>query len=228
VGKAVVPESEISGQKFSAHFPVTLTNGGAQLKGVFSAARYLDTASTGLSASPVLLETLKKTAAVKTGKALGLAFRVKSIPAAVAAGTEYLVVRVTDPLGDADLITVPDPIAVATPVVALSAAVAAVHPMSVFFGKSGSAVVSVTNSGNVPGTGVLDITFTVPAGDGTPAVTLAMLAPRVSIKPGRTGKYTIRFKVPATLTAGLYDPVVNVSLNGVSATAVDPATFSAG
>jgi uncharacterized delta-60 repeat protein len=230
IGKATAPASTILGQKFASHLPITLTNTGQTLKGVFSEVLYLDTAPVGLSASPIQLETLPKNTTLKTRKSLAVSFSASAIPTSVAAGTYYLVAKIVDPLGDTDLITLPKPIVVETPVISPVASVGTFSPTTVVSGNSDTVTVTVANKGNVTATGSMVITLS-PSSDGitaVPGVTLDTVTTHLAIKPGQSIKQKLRFKIPSSLAAGVYYPLVSVVIDGVSTTAVGAGMLMVG
>jgi uncharacterized cupredoxin-like copper-binding protein len=160
---------------------------------------------------------------------LGRPLSTNLLPAALPAGVYYLVAKISDPLGNVDFVTLAETIDVAAPYVALSAAVTAVKPAAIAVNKSGTVTVTVTNTGNISAAGTLVITVTPSADGTTPAAGAAAvtITRRVTIKPGKSGKYGLKFKVPASLAGGLYVPLAAVSLDGVSISAVGSA-FTAG
>ena len=228
ISRATVPTVAISGQPFATHVVATLTNTGAKLSGNFLEQLYIDTASNGLSANAVQIFSKVARTALATRHKLAVSFVTRLLPASVPVGTYHLVAKITDPLGNVDLITLPNTVQVAAPVVLISAAVKAVHPAKIAPGRLGATAITITNIGNVPATATLSISL-APTADGVNpilGVTLVTLVKRVTLKAGKHAAYPLRFKIPTSLATGSYSLFAAVTFAGASTTAVSPISFT--
>ncbi len=219
---SVVPE--LAGAAIRVSDPVKFTNSGAKLSGTFKFAFDVNTSSVGLDADPSVLESFQRRLTVNAGRSFAVTLTARKLPASLTPGTYYFVAEMTDPDGGYAFSTVPTPISVVAPVVTITATATAVRPATLTSKLPGAVVVSVVDTGNVAAAGPLTVTV-LPSADGTTAdgtTPLATLGRRVTIKAGRTGRYTLHVRVPATLAAGPYYPLVSVSLDG----AVTAATGS--
>jgi len=216
---APAPQNIVSGQPLSVRTAVQFTNSGSTLKGLFTEQLYLSTSADGLSENPILLSTKTVDAKVGPGKKLQAAFSSHPLKMPIAEGTYYPVVEITDPLGDIDQVTLPNAVTIAAPVVNLSASLGEVKPLTIAPGKAGTVTVTLTDFGNIIATGNLQIT--VYSSSTAPNVTLGTLAvSRLSLRPNKSRKFTVRLKMPATLAAAQYTPCTTVSFDSQSTTAV--------
>ena len=116
----------------------------------------------------------------------------------------------------------------AAPFVSLSGAVASLVA-KVKPGKFESAVISVTNAGNVPATGSLQVVLSArPAGSaGSADVALATATAHVHILPGKSSRVHLRFLVPPTLPAASYALVAQLDpANSFNQSALPPVIVS--
>jgi parallel beta-helix repeat protein len=219
--RAVVPLAAVAGQQCSAKVPVVATNGGPTLAGEFELVLYADTSATGLDSSPVQLASVVRRANLKTGRSLSVPFVIHSLPESLPTGLYYLAVQITDPLGNASLVTTSDVISVVAPFVSLQASASTPRPSIVPAGKLVSLVVTVTNNGNVTASGPASLTLN-PSSDRVTAlpIDLALVNHRITIKPGRSARIMVRFRIGWDLEAGIYYPIVDVAFDGVTTTAV--------
>jgi hypothetical protein len=228
LAKVMLPATAVTAGKLNASVPVTITNQGASVKGNITVNIYADTA-TNLDGNQVLLGTLtKKNATLKAGKTLAFKFSVKSLPATLAAGTYHLLAEVVDPSGLTNQVATTQTIQVAAPFVQPVVSVAAVVPSTLTQKKSATVTVTITNTGNIAGSGVT-ISLS-PSSDGVTPISgtvLATLRTSAKIQPGKSAKYKLRFKGSA-LALGNYFPYVTVTLGTASATEIGTSAFSIG
>jgi P pilus assembly chaperone PapD len=104
------------------------------------------------------------------------------------------------------------PVTVAPANAAINVTSLAVSPASLVIGKKGSATLLVTNAGNVPYKGNLQVALFASAnaaeGDDVP---LAALAKRVSIRPGATKRVKIKFTLPVGFELPSFQPVAQIT-----------------
>jgi hypothetical protein len=226
--KPVFKPAVIAGEPFNARLPLVLMNTGPTVHGPFSIRFYVNTTD-AIDGGQVLLSTLARTIGLRAKQRIGITRIIASLPASLPAGSYFLLAEVTDPSGLVSLTTTATTVGVAAPIVKLSASVGAVTPSLVTMRRPGFISITITNSGNIAASGLLDLTVS-PSADGSAAlpVVLASVKIRVSIGPERSRTIRIRVRVPELLNAGRYFPWVSFSLNNNETTAVGSAFFMAG
>jgi hypothetical protein len=189
---------------------------------------YADTSSGGLSGNQVALETVVRHTALRTNRTLSVTLTAKKLPASLTPGEYYLLAEVTDPDGSVNIVNTSQTIAVSAPVVSLAPSNVAVKPVIVAANRYGTVTMTVANNGNISATGFMYITLELSTDGVTPSSSFPSLTTkvRINIPAHKTGKASIRFKVPAALAAGSYYPLVTVSADGSTASAVG-SLFSA-
>lgn len=197
-GNAVVSLTNVS----------TTTDKGAMILDLYASPDGL------VDSSSQLIATVKRNIKLPAGKSLHMTV-TGTIPANLT-GKYSLLAETTDPAGYTTDGSDGPNIDIAAPFLSLSATIAA--------NKSGTIELTVTNNGNFNATGSLAITL-APSTDGVspvPGITLAAPIEHVNLKPGRSGRYAVHFKVPAALAAGVYYPLATITFDGVATTAVGP------
>jgi hypothetical protein len=229
ITRAVIPSSNIAGQPLNARVPASFKNTGSSLGGPYTIVLYADTSTGGLSGQQVALETVHRRVGLGANRTLSDTLTAKKLPATLPAGTYYLLVEITDPDGNSNLVNTSQTIAVTAPFVALAPGTVVVKPATVAANHFGTVTMVIANNGNIAATGYMNVTLEL----STDGVTASSgFAPqttkvRINIPAHKTGKASIRFKVPAALAAGNYYPLVTVSADGSTASAVGSA-FTAG
>lgn len=229
LGKIVLPVSAIAGGTFLGRFPVSISNSGMKLVGRFTVEVFISTNDT-LDAGAILLSSVQKNLDLADGGSKSIIATVKKLPATVPDGNYYLLARVTDPSGATNLSASAKTVRIAAPFVSLVASVGGITPKAVAIGKPGSILVTLTNNGNEVGSGLLHLSLD-PSADGETLLageTLATYAKHVSLSPGKSHTYRLRFKIPTAATGGTYYPFLTASLAGVSTTAIGAASFTIG
>jgi hypothetical protein len=219
LGKVTLPASGIAGQPFVARLPITLKNTGALEKGKFTFTVYADIAETGLSAQPLQLTEVTRTMTLKTGRSANVTIGIKALPASLAAGTYRIVALMTDPSGKSSILDADQTVAVAAPVISFSVSVGAFSPAALKPGKTGSLLVSISNTGNIQAHGALTVqVYSIASGGNTTALILGTSHWLATIKPGAVAKYHVRIKAPEAAAGETVLPQVVVSIGSVSAT----------
>jgi hypothetical protein len=229
LGRVVLPASVIVGAAFRARVPVVVTNGGSSLTGKFTINLYADL-NTAFDGNQVLLAVLHPRLTLKGGKTHAFTFNLRSLPRTLAKGTYHLLVQVIDPTGASSLAATTQTIQLAAPTVILNVSPRAVLPSTIAVNKSGSIIVTITNTGNSVARGVLNLILS-PSADGispVPGITLAHLTQRVQIGIHRTAALRLHFKVTSATPAGTYFPYVSATLGGVSDAVVGNKQFTLG
>ena len=220
-----LPAAVVAGGKLSARVPISISNQGDAFTGSVRVNIYADT-GTSLDGSQVLITSLSKKLSLKSGKGAVVNFNIKSLPSSLPNGSYHLLAEVVDPSGNSSLAATTQTIQLAAPFVQPAVLVGAVTPSSIAGGKSGTVAVTVTNDGNVAGSG---ITITLnPSDDGsTPLdVILESLRSGAKILPGKSKTFKLHFKLNSALPAGSYIPYVSVSLGGVDSISAGATQFT--
>lgn len=85
----------------------------------------------------------------------------------------------------------------------------------------------MTNDGNVASTsGQITLSLSTVGSTPLPGVTLGTLHAGLAIPPGKTRRYQLRVKVPASVASGSYYILVTVSLDNATALGSSPLTVS--
>ena len=213
IGKSTIAATTIAGQPLVAHVPVTISNPGNILKGIFTEKVYADPSGTGLSDHAVLLTTMTRKFNLQTKKSASLPFSIKALPATLAAGSYHLVALVTDPAGQSSIISSSQSIAVTAPSHSIAAAVGPISPAVFRPGQQGTLIVSVQNTGNVTASGPLTVVISTTDNSGFPTgVLIGTLHGRLSVKAGATARLRVHFRAPKATSDASLSPIVTVSL----------------
>jgi hypothetical protein len=102
-------------------------------------------------------------------------------------------------------------IQVAAPFVSLSASGASVKPSAIKLKKSGTLTVTLTNACNVATSGTAAIDIGVSSDGQTEAFPLIKVSKAIKLKPSRSLVLHLHCTVPATATAGMYQPFVYIA-----------------
>jgi hypothetical protein len=230
LGKVVLPTAVVAGAKFNAAVPVTITNNGSSQTGIFKIDLYADTGTTLDGNQVSVAPEYEKQLTLATDKHAAYTFKLKSLPATLAAGTYHLIAVVTDALTLNNSVATTQTITTAAPFVSLTGTATAVTPSSIAANKTGSISVSITNGGNIATSGPLVITL-APSADGVSPVAGAtfgsLTIPNAVIKPGKIGKYTLHIKNTA-LTAGTFYPYITATLDSKTVTLIGTSQFTIG
>jgi hypothetical protein len=157
LGKVTLPRSVVAGAKLKAKIAVVVTNRQANaFLGNITINIFADT-GTSLDGNQVLVTSLTKKVSLKADKEKTFSFSIKSLPPALADGTYHLLAQVVDPSGATNVAATTQTIQVAEAFIQPVVTVGAVAPAGIAPGKSGSIIVTLTNTGNVAAGG-LEIT----------------------------------------------------------------------
>jgi hypothetical protein len=212
----------VAGAKLKGAVTVVVADAGAAVAGPATVTLYASTTPTLAAATQIA--TSKSNLKLKAGRAKVFSFKISQLPATLPAGTYYIVSEVTDSAGASSPAASTGTVTVAPPFVTLSAASASV-PAAVKLGKLASAVVAVTNSGNVPAAGSLQIALSarLPGTSGSADVPLQTVTVKIKIKPAGARRLRLRFLVPSTLQAGSYSLVAQLDPNNAFAESALPS-----
>jgi len=208
-----LPALVIAGQKASIAQTLRITNDTAGVIGSSTTSLFLDASPTIDTNAIALPATLVKNLKLKMGKTSALRIGLKSLPATVPPGTYYLVAQVQANGATTDAVS-PTTVQVEAPQVVLAGTFRQT-PAAATAGKKFSAAIVVTNTGNVPAAGPLDVVISAST-DGTladAAGQVASFTKKVNIKPGKST--TLRISGLTPLTAGAYFLIAQVDPNNV-------------
>jgi hypothetical protein len=224
--KSIVPSSNVAGQKLNAKLPLVLTNSAAAIKGVFTINYYVNPVDR-IDGGQRLLVSVRKKISIKAGKSAVVTDVIKSLPSSLPEGRYYLLAEVVDPSGLMNLATTATAVTVAAAVVRLAATVGSVVPQTISARRSGSIELTITNNGNVAAIGQLVIEVK-PSADGSSALPIELGAyeHQTTIAAGNRKVIKLRVKVPTTLEAGDYLPVVSITLAGEELMAIGSMNFA--
>ena len=220
LGNVVLPSFAVAGGKFKGKIPVILTNGGNKLQGTYRINLFADPEAS-LDSNKVSVATVSKSLSLNAGKSKTININFQSLPSDLPDGTYYLLAQVDDPTGNANVVASAQTITVAAPSISLASSAGPVAPPGIIIGNWGTVVVAITNDGNVAASGPIDLTLS-PSSDGVapwPGTTPLTVTKNTAIKPGETKTFKLRFNV-SMLVAGNYYPVISISLDGETTTAV--------
>jgi hypothetical protein len=130
----------------------------------------------------------------------------------VADGAYYILAQVTEPGGGSAVAAAEATVAVAAPFVDLSGAFASPALAALKRGQKATVLVSVTNAGNTPARGRVELTLAV-SGDaaaGADDRVVATVTKKVNFKPGATRTLRLKFAPPDDLAAGNYFLVAGI------------------
>jgi hypothetical protein len=186
-----------------------------------------------LDGTDTLLGTFPHSLTIKAGKAASLKLALSSFPASLAAGGYHLLAQVVDVGGFAQTAATTGTLTVAAPIDTPKLAFAKVTgPTALAAGgkAKGSAILTLTDGGNVALSGSVTVTLYLTAGGTVTAGSAPVVAVtrKVSVPAGKGKPVSVPLgPVPASTAAGTYTLVAVVTtptVNGApaaSATAVD-------
>jgi hypothetical protein len=222
--RVVLPASVVLGVNFKSEIPAVVSNNStAALKGVFNVNLYAEPTG-GADGSQILITTFKKSRAIGAHQVSLIQIPLHIIPATLPAGSYKLLIEIFDPKGSAAITTLSNSLQLATPVVHPVLSVSGVSPVSIIAGKSGYILVTISNQGNIVARGI-DLSISGSVEGGTPVILGSTSFRHASIKPSATLRLKIRFKIPRSTTHAAYLPVVDLTLDGVAASATGTTAF---
>jgi hypothetical protein len=217
VTRSTVPTAAVAGAPVRGSIKLTLTNTTAAAttaKGA-TVVRVYATQDGAIDAGSVLVGTLKKRVVLAKGKSRAITVAVRS--AALMAGTYTLLTQVTDGTGDVVTAATGPTLIVAPATVSLSATV---KPVVALADRDGFLTVRLTNAGNVVAAGPLAVSIRLPLGATVEALRVLASPGSLSIRPGRTKVFRVRFQVPGGTGQTYYAINTTVALAGASVTVV--------
>ncbi len=228
MGKVTLATTNVAGQKLNARVAVDVTNTSGLFKGSYTVDLFADTSPTLDGNQISLASTPKNNVTIKPGKKQVVNFNVKALPSDLPGGAFYLLAEVVDQSGGTNTIATAQTVQVSPPVITPIIDDSEVLPINITLNKSGNAIVTIANEGNVAAVG-LDISVT-PSVDGSApiaAVPFASFSNRsIKILPGKTKTVRMHFIATSALGAGTWIPYVYVTLDGVSTQGPSGSSFN--
>jgi virginiamycin B lyase len=218
-----LPAQVVAGTRVNRAVTVKIADSGGPFAGRATVALYAST-TTSVDGATLIGSPKSEPMRLKTGRAAAVPMIVTQLPASFPPGSYYIVAQVTAPDGTTSAAASAGTVTVAAPFISLAGSVASLSS-SVKLGRNGFAVIAVTNDGNIPAAGRLQVALWArPAGatDSSGDVVLTTPVAAVRIPPGRSGRVRLRFPVPATLPAGSYSLVAQLDPNNAFAESALP------
>jgi hypothetical protein len=229
-GEMLPANQVVAGTKTLIKLPVTITNTGLAIaNGTFTLNVYLNTGTT-LDGHELLAGSATKFLAINPTGSKPFKVTMRSLPATIPTGTYHIIIQSVDPNGSTAATFTAGTIQVAAPVISLSATTSAVSSSSLQVGQDASVLVTITNNGNVPATGLLTIVLGL-SSDGVTQLppaknTLNTAYAHTTIQAGQSRTFRVHFHPTAVIVAGSYYTFVTASLDGASAAVVGTTKFS--
>jgi hypothetical protein len=204
------PSSAIAGQALHAQMGVSVSNSGSMPeRGTFTVTFYAS--STGsLDGSAVSWAAVQRRVNLRPGASTTIRVPLARVPAGLA-GTFYLVTRTTDPNGAVTTASAANPMTIAPATMSLTEALSAPRFLSSSVGTGqhtrAVALLTITNTGNVPVTAATVSLFASPSGSADDAGHLALAIMRVhlNLRPGASRTVWLPLRgSPAGLVEGQY------------------------
>lgn len=226
LGNIRFPAGTFAGATVNAAVPLTITNTGKAFADTVQIDLYANAAA-ALGGNQVLLHSFSMPISLPAGRAMTLSLPIRSLPAALPAGTYHLVAKLTESYTVVSVAASTQTVTLAQPFIQPALSVGIVSPATLDAGEIASVSVTVTNQGNVVARGV-DLTLS-PSSDGVtpiPGVTLDHFQSNIRIAPRHSKTFQLRFQVPGNLTPGDYRPFAACLLAGVTAATAGSVPFT--
>jgi uncharacterized repeat protein (TIGR01451 family) len=213
VVKSTLPAQAILGSHFAGKVTVDVTNQSSSTqKGPLTVNLYALADGASDAASTLLASLARKGVTIKAGKTLALVFPVIKLPPGLVAGSYTIIARTLDSQGSLSSVGVGSALTVTAPLIDLTGTVV-MSPTFANVGQTFSLTLDLSNSGNIPATGPLQISFALSDSlAGTDPFSLETVVTHINLKPGATMPAHLKVHVPLDATAGV----------GYLVTTVDP------
>jgi uncharacterized membrane protein len=229
VNAAALPAGVVGGAKFTQALPVNLTNVGA------SAARGRLTIQVYASTSPswdaplTLVATASRSATLQVNTSRSFPVKLGALPASLASGNYYLLVKVIDVNGNQTAGSSSQAINVASPLMSVSAGIGAVTPSSTRAGGHANVAMSLTNIGNEDLLGKVTIRLALSVDGINVLPAFEQKTQTVRVNAGTALTLHLAFKMPNGHAPGKYYLAVTVLQAGAqlaSAVGTEPFTLA--
>lgn len=224
-----IPTSELTNAKTKDVLKVDLSNTGTTAqKGSLTLSIFLTPDATGATGLTAAHQVISKTIniGIKAGKSKVVPVKLGAIPN-LGAGQYFFDAQVVDAGVTTNAVT-SSATTVAQGFTSLTGAIPAVVAKAKV-GKTIPFVFTVTNNGNIPATGTLEVELEVSiATNGTNPTLVSDKMKKIDIKKGQTKRFILPGKLPATVAAGTYYSEVVIdpkSVFGSPVTVVSTSNF---
>jgi hypothetical protein len=179
-----------------------------------------------VDSTSIPLGSYKRGLALGPGKSTLFAFPIRSFD--LPPGTYTILAQTTDKYLTTDTATTGPTVAVAAPVITLSAGLGVVSPATVIKpGRVISFVLTLENSGNVNSTGLANISIGLSTDGTTTSTPLTTQERRLTIRAGNIPvRLRLLLRVPTDTAAGTFTPFVIFTQGANSVTALGPSPFT--
>ncbi len=227
-----VPVNVVAGEKLSsASLGVKLTDTSATGQdGTVVVNVYASTSPTFDASSDQLVGTVTRQVNVKAGKTISTTVPIKTIPAALADGTYYLLVQTSDTAGTSIAAAAPGTFTVAAPFVSLSGTVTSQKlssPLTSDAKAKGTVKIVIVNNGNVIDNG-FSIDLMASSDPDTTGTSILTAKKSTKIKPGKSVTVALSLKSLPVLAAGSYVLVAQITDANGGTSFADGSAFTVG
>jgi hypothetical protein len=228
LSRLVLPVQVVAGQPLTIHLPIEFYDSGTAIRGRFSLkvliGAYPGGTSTAATSETALLSTAK-TLSLKPKKIATVPVVIRSLNT-LPAGDYHFCVQMLDPAGAA-LSAFSEQLTVVAPFLGVNVVGGVVTPMAIARNRLATAMITITNAGNINETGKLTIVLSPSTGFKPVAgVTLTEMTVATHLRLGKPRKFRMRFKLPSGLAAGTYGLYIVASIDGTTDTEIE-ANFTA-
>jgi hypothetical protein len=220
--KLLLPASVVAGAKTSAVALLKITNSGNIVStGITPISLYAST--DGTVANGTLIKTIARKLVIKPGKSITVPIPLGTYPS-VTDGNYLIVAQATDPLSQISSLKSSSTVNIAAATVDVTTTALAV-PATATFTKPVNVALTVTNTGNVVASGLLQIAFAASTtASGANAVSLGTLSTHIKVQPGKSQTLHLKLRIPAASPTGLQFVVTNIDPSRVLNTSGTPTT----
>ncbi len=206
--RLTLPQTMVSGASIHAMELLKITNSGDIPAAGFMPITVF--ASSDGSTNDGNYKTVDPHLSLKPGMSTDVSVPLRTVPAGLS-GNYVTLAQVTDRDGNITSVNSNQSLAIAPPIVTLTAAVIAAPSSSVKIGHSASLAVAITNNGNVDSASPLNIVLGLSSDDATQTAVLLNKDRILKIKPGENLVLHLQFVANSSLLAGQYWPTVTVT-----------------
>jgi hypothetical protein len=227
ITQAILPEPAVIGSTFHGRIVMKVSNNSGLVEKDPAEMRVLAFQTGGDPASATPVASKSRRLGLRNNQSKSVVLSMKSLPSGLLAGNYTLLVQVIN-AGTGSQGPTDRTLTVAEPVVSLAASVGAISPATIRPAGSGSFALTISNSGNVDSTGLMNVTLGASEDGSTPGATLANFTSRVTVKTGGHTQLHLRVRIPRAAKVGGFFPSVSISQNGHAATTIGSSKFTIG
>ncbi len=208
-----LPASIVAGAKFKGSININVTNPSATAEKGFTIDVFASTDKILSTPDDKLVIGVHESATINAKKTSPFSIQLTTLPAGLPNGAYFLIVETIDAAGNKKTVSTNTRITVAAPNVALTETVTSTLPASLISGApvKGTITVTITNHGNVAGTGPTPIKVTASTTAGTPGTHIVSQSNSLNLPIGVPVKVTFQITSLPALAAGRYFFVAQVT-----------------